>query len=249
MPDIANFLTNVKKARDEICRVDEPCWYRGVGDCNYRLYPSLLRPRSGDIRHREAEIFREYLNLRGTPEHNNSWDHLVHMQHHGTPTRLLDWTETLFVAAYFAVIDWRKKTEADKPRAPAIYLLNPQSLLSRAKTRKRFSLFSTSVAELPQYDMCFVERKRSWPYAYPIPFRARRASDRMRAQRGFFTIHGNDHKPLDDLTTDVSRQVRIPKDVIASVFEYLEHAGIDEIAMFPDSQGFAKYVARKYFGS
>ena len=31
------------------------------------------------------------------------WEQLFAMQHYGMPTRLLDWSENLFVAAYFAM--------------------------------------------------------------------------------------------------------------------------------------------------
>jgi hypothetical protein len=39
------------------------------------------------------------------PKHNDNFEWLAIMQHHGAPTRLLDFTESLFVALYFSVIE------------------------------------------------------------------------------------------------------------------------------------------------
>ena len=87
--------------------------FRGVSDQNYELRPKIGRPETrtkgkGYLLEHEKWLLDEfqrmapvYLLLGSQPK--TSWEWLALAQHHGLPSRLLDWSFNPLVAAYFAV--------------------------------------------------------------------------------------------------------------------------------------------------
>ncbi len=92
-------------------------WFRGHAKANWRLCPKLYRDYGGYAAVRrsktEDEIREEFIkrapilsaSLPTGDEKIAEWDWYFRMQHFGTPTRLLDWTEGALIALYFAVKD------------------------------------------------------------------------------------------------------------------------------------------------
>jgi hypothetical protein len=89
-----------------------PLVFRGLARSSYRNISSLAR-MAGDYPQLERHLlrnFRKYAHREAPGP--TMWDWLALAQHHGIPTRLLDWTFSPLVALHFATASY-----ADEPAA------------------------------------------------------------------------------------------------------------------------------------
>ncbi|RYE13446.1 MAG: FRG domain-containing protein, partial [Sphingobacteriales bacterium] len=88
---------------DKILRHRSNYVYRGLWNSHFDLTTSLMR-LGGPYSDLEAHLlrnFRKYAHSTASPG-NSVWNWMAVAQHHGLPTRLLDWTYSPYVALHFA---------------------------------------------------------------------------------------------------------------------------------------------------
>lgn len=122
-------------------------WFRGHSSSTYKLEPTVFREKEERFRKNNEELFDEtniFISSKlRLPHHrkvySSEFDWLCFMQHYNTPTRLLDWSESILVALYFAVKDSiNKKMEKDAE----IVVLNARAL--------NYAVFSVGYICLPE---------------------------------------------------------------------------------------------------
>jgi len=224
-------------------------WFRGHGDTRWKLEPTLFRMRAvhgiGAEHYSEAELLdmfkrraRRYLDHSPGDE----WEWLFEMQHHGLPTRLLDWTESYLVALYFAVRDARGDADA------CVWIANPWWLGKQALGD--FELPSAGEASVAAWRPGGPASERPAPAVAILPVHS---SARIQAQRGVFTIHGSNRTSLDELAASAGkkgclRRLVIDKRDVVDVRLQLSRAGVTESVIFPELPGLCRELRAFFFG-
>lgn len=212
---------------------DEVFWYRGHTDVSHKLIPSLARPPcrvDGELTLLKRFQQNAYPFLKWKPD--NEWDWLFLMQHHGVPTRLLDWSESPLIALWFAM-DLPSNPNDDGIDA-CIWALRPIELNLRANLAPKYQhdipLFGQD-KELDNYlptDLATTISKNT-----PAAGIASRQFSRVVAQMGSFTITHKDQVPLEDLGKVLTRFV-IPANAKEAVRRELLHLRITRLSVFPE---------------
>ena len=231
-------------------------WYRGCSKVGYDLLPKIARRSVGvrkfeDVRPDENRMFREFRE-RSSPFVSNhtddEWDNMFVMQHYGVPTRLLDWSESPFVALYFALHPRKGGYIED----PVVWMVKPEA-------------WNMSVMPIPDDEEKILDKthRRLGDYGFgreferyrdePLMMRGSYNSPRIIAQRGCFTIFGKKFQRLqdyvnenDDIASETLQSIVIDKAKAADIFTSLLRKGITETFVYPDMEGLSLEVTRKH---
>jgi hypothetical protein len=222
-------------------------WFRGVHGDRDDLLPSLYRGRFAPLDHAdEAALMLEFKRVapslqQGLPQHTRHIDWLAIAQHHGLPTRLLDWTESSLAALFFALEP--KAVRSAAPPQPSVWMLDPDWLNRRARIADRV-LVLTDEPENQEVDQRWGVLRRSDCGCAPISIRPVQLATRVAAQSGVFTLFGSGREALDQLpeASQHLAKIEIEPAAIGSLREELRRAGVTAVTLFPDLDGLSRYL-------
>lgn len=230
--------------------------YRGASDASRPLLTSLDRLGGERPPHTKVELEEHILRnfIRYSRPHldqsrpHNDWEMLIAAQHHGAPTRLLDWTYSPLVAAFFATRPLREGD--DCPRA--VWRLDWQTV------HRQFNL--------PPLALLIQDLDTSFGAAHLTPWKLFAARDarpfacmieppsldnRIVSQAATFTLCSTACQSFDEFLEkhglhDALTKYLIPPKDVARVRDQLDLVGIDERRLFPDLDGVASAIQRYY---
>lgn len=201
----------------------EGMWvFRGHEDRDWILAPTVDRLTTKGISHRlfEQELLFEF-ELRARPylrrRPADTWELLALAQHHGLPTRLLDWTSNPLVALYFAVENPACATDS------AVWCLSRNEEVTSSRRKQPFDIDSISFYDPPH------------------------VSPRITPQSGLFTVHppaleGWHNRPWPGERA----MIEIPRHGRQNIRDSLARCGIHSASLFPDLDGLSRFLARQW---
>jgi len=194
--------------------------FRGVTNSAFTLLPSVGRwTGREDLRTDfEQSLFEDFKRkavsyLDRIP--TNDWEWLFIAQHHGIPTRLLDWSTSPLVALYFALGDGQN-TDYAVYRHAATKLVSA-SMLIEGRVRP-FDIGSDIFQVHPSY-----------------------VSPRVERQGSVFTAHGNPWVPLEPHGDEVTKFV-FPTESRRANKVKLQQLGVTGSLLFPGLDGLAAEI-------
>ncbi len=215
-------------------------WWRGHGLADWSLMPSAYRESFS-----ETDMYHRFIQRARTrhspcPEAADFSAWLFLMQHFGLPTRLLDWTESILVAAFFAVSN-DKHDDSDG----AVWALLPTGL---------------NKSQLGHGKIVGARHQMVKPLVFP-PFVGGEAKEsvaalisneidiRMLVQLSAFTVHGTS-TPIEDLPQKENFLIKfiVPTEAKSSLRATLNLIGIRESCLFPDLEHLAKELKSLTYG-
>jgi hypothetical protein len=223
--------------------------FRGFPDADGDLATSLAK-LGGDAAELERHLlrnFRKYAARDDVPV-DSTWNWLALGQHHGLPTRLLDWTYSPYVALHFATTDvaysdrdavvWMVDYVRTHERGPDAFRNVLEAEGANVFTTEMLSGVASDFADLEQFDDDFVLFVESPSF-----------DERIVNQYALFSLMSRADTRLDDWLEDhddLARRIVVPAELKWEVRDKLDQAGVNERVLFPGLDGLTRWVARYY---
>jgi hypothetical protein len=231
----------------------DSCVYHGSADASRSLLTSLDRLGGVDPPHTkvalEEHILRNFARYSRPhlPQATNEWELLVAAQHHGVPTRLLDWSYSPLVAAHFATLG--------EERVDRVIWRLDWKRMHRKFGFPELALLIGDLRRLVGDDDEFTpwrligDDRRTKPFACMIEPPTLDA--RISAQAATFTLCSDAAHSFDDFLDehgldDALTRFVIPSSSADCVRDQLDMTGMDERRLFPDLDGVAAQLRRYY---
>lgn len=235
---------------EELQRYRSNYAFRGLADAQWDLQTSLMR-LGGAYALLENPIlrsFRKYAH-RDSAGGDSLWNWLTLAQHHGLPTRLLDWTYSPYVAMHFATAEIRHKGVdaaiwcVDFTKVKEYLPRKLQDVLRQEYIQ------SFTVEMLGKLATSLDEFDRLSKQDFVLFFEPPSLDDRVVNQYALFSVMSNPKGLLNDWLRehpDIFFRIILPSKMKWEIRDKLDQININERTMFPGLDGLSSWLKRHY---
>ncbi|HYD60815.1 MAG TPA: FRG domain-containing protein [Noviherbaspirillum sp.] len=236
MPITEVAIRSIGDLAEEVKRLSgtsERWLFRGQANAGWRLSPSVHRGYTPQQERYLTNEFRVRARSRyfSCPMSNDYPGWLALMQHYGLPTRLLDWTYSPLVAAFFALHPDYVPPACNDERNACIWALDARQLNESQGFEPLIFPLDASSYE-PLIVPAFKNRKELNTVGVAM---AIEQDSRIQLQQGAFTVHSS-RVPIDaiDGADQWLCRLVIASTDIPKLFEELTLLGVRKYSLFPD---------------
>jgi hypothetical protein len=231
-----------------------PFAFRGMDDAGMNLVTSLAR-LGGDFAKTEPFIlrsFRKYVQS-GLPSfHGDSlWNWLALAQHHGLPTRMLDWTYSPNVALHFATADMRLFDRDGVVWCVDYVQTNsrlPQAL-KEILSRESAGVFTAEMLDAAANSLSALNALSRDDEPFVIFLEPPSLDHRIVNQFALFSLMSSATSRLDhwlQARPELFHRLVIPKELKWEVRDKLDQTNVNERVLFPGLDGLSAWLKRYY---
>ena len=249
-------LITEQEYRGDIDRYRGHYVYRGVPDARFSMVTSLKR----NCKHLQSELeglilknFTKYAALEDETVLGSPWRQMILGQHHGLPTRLLDWSHSPLIGLHFAVTEndmdemeerdcvvWRIDMTELETLLPAKY----RAISRRDKTVVFTVDMLSEAAPTPQdYDRDVGDRAM-------VVIEPPSTEARIVNQYSFFSVVPTGMVSIEDFLdryTNNTIKYVIDRKLRWRVRDMLDQLNMSERIVYPGLDGLTRWITRHYF--
>ena len=249
-------LLSEQEYRPDLGRNRSPFVYRGMTNADFRMVTSLRRNCRELQRNLEPAIlknFAKYAVIEDPSVAHSVWRQMILGQHHGLPTRLLDWTQSALVALHFAVSEedlahmedhdcmvWRVDIAELHSLLPERY-----QQVMRDYQAEVFSvdMLGSAAQSLALYDRDMGDRSM-------VVLEPPSLSARIVNQYSFFSVIPMEMENVEDFLdrfTGHTVKYVIDRKLRWRVRDMLDQLNMSERIVYPGLDGLSRWIARHYY--